>query len=235
MKIWRLANPHDDAYARCILRGAWALQHDGGGICSECGTSAYRRVPPLILEWEPGSNVIGDFNWPDAGQSVAVTRHAFDLLSEHFRGFSAGPVQMTEEPQLPAETDKYAGLRVRLPYDGPELYELWIDAVVGVDRQRSSIKQKLNCKVCGSTIYSVEGVEEKKSRWNRTTMKLEPVEHPREPGKGLYIQQKKLLEREIFRTQEFPSWILCTDSVRELMVARRFSNISFLEYGETFR
>jgi hypothetical protein len=235
VKIWRLTNPHDNAYAQCILRGAWALQHEGGSICPQCGTSAYRRAPPLILEWEQGSSVIGDFNWPDAGQSLAITRHAIDLLSGHFSGFSAGPVQMIEEPKLPTHMAKPAELPVRLPYHGPELCELWVDAMVRVDHQRSSIKQKLHCKTCGSTSYSVEGIETTKSRWNRMTMKLEPVKYPREPGKGLYIRQTELLERDIFRTQEFPSWILCTDNVKEFVVAQRFSNVSFLEYGETFR
>jgi hypothetical protein len=120
MKLWRIGEPYpgDDSFAAAIRRGAWTSSEDG--VCPVCMASRQRRTKPLIIEWEPGSERVGDFLWPGVSENVAVASRVLEDLQSRFSGFEAGPVEMVEEAEAGGQK------RVSLPYGGPPLAELWV-------------------------------------------------------------------------------------------------------------
>jgi hypothetical protein len=70
-----------------------------------------------MLEWEPGSDLLGDFIWPGGvGSDVAISERAAVSLGSKFWGFHLGEVQTVDVP---------AGFRAGLR--GLNLSELLVD------------------------------------------------------------------------------------------------------------
>ena len=224
MKIWRLTRPRNSGFAAAGARGAWKP----GELCPECTRSTEERTPPLQLVWEPGSDQIGDFVW--AGPAVAARREVVDVLRKPFTGVEPGPVGMVDEPPPTAAQRRQP--RVQLPYQGPELQELWVTASVPVDRARSSIELERRCTTCGTEYWEVYGVERWAFNVDPDTCDLAYELIPRTPKGGLFVRPEDLPGADIFWVQEAPAWILCTDEVRDWAVSEGCTNVAFLEVGE---
>lgn len=226
MRIWRFSDPGNNRYASAGRRGSWTASD---GVCPECGSSRQQRAQPLIIVWELGSDVVGDFVWPGFGSEVVVAERVFDALESNFAGFERGPVEMIEEPELARDR----GRRVTLPYEGPGLFELWTTAWVDVDLEHSTIRLDWRCAACGTERWTIDGVEHWDSVFDQREQTLEPTRVRRLPNAGIYVRQEELDAVDIFRVAQAPAWVLCTDAVRELIHERRFTNVDFLEIGET--
>lgn len=231
MRCFRLYDPQDCRFAQAGRLGAW-YPSPSPGACPECGASRQRRVPPLIIEWLPGSDRVGDFVWP--GGDVVVAQPVRDALEKTYRGFELKPVEMRQDPKLkrPGRIRKGTEPRVWLPYEGPALYELWVTAWVHADLELSTIRQVEACATCGHSAYEVGGVEVRKARWDAAKKELVPVHSPRRPGEGIYVHEDDLQGADIFGVHELPGWVLCTARVRALVEDLRFTNVSFLEVGD---
>ncbi len=231
MRLFRLNDPEDSRFARAARHGTWCPSASPG-VCSECGSSAQRRVPPLTIEWLPDSDVVGDFVW--AAGDVATTQRVRTVLQPRFQGFEFESVLMWQKPSLrpPQYTSKRTKPRVWLPYHGPPLSELWVTAWLHADLGRSTIREVSTCSTCGHKEYRIEGVEVRKHRWVPDTKNLVLVHTPRQEGKGLYVAANGLEGADIFRVFELPAWIICTSEVRMAIEDRRFTNVSFLEVGD---
>ena len=96
MIIWRLEDPRDGRFAEAGWRGAWSE----GVSCPACSGSTQERTQPLIMEWEAGSDRIGDFTCTGVCSGFAVTEQVGTALRRHFEGFELGPVQMTQDGKL---------------------------------------------------------------------------------------------------------------------------------------
>lgn len=225
MRLWRFADPRDGRFAAAGRRGAWT---EGLGVCPSCSASRQVRAQPLLLVWEPGSDEVGDFTWPGFGSEVVAAEHVLRSLRE-FSGFEAGPVEFIEEPGNPKK-----GKRVTLPYNGPRLFELWVTSRVGMDRGRSSAELEHVCAECGAQRWELYGVERWDSHFDQELKQLVRFKSDRLPNAGIYVEEAGLGGASVFRVEEFPGWIFCTDRVREVIDNEGFSNVSFLEMGETF-
>lgn len=225
MRIYKMARPHPP------LDFAWF------GVLGGMKALGPSPAPPdmMTLEWEPGSDMVGDFSW-FFGQLV-VTEWVVVALSDRFTGFSFFPIQMHQDSKLkrPSRVTKHTHPRVWLPYDGPELSELWVTCWVHCDLERSSVR--LTREVAGIIAdtpgYHADGVERVESWYDREQAELRYRRTPRQSGKGLLIPDAALDGADIFRAFEQPGAILCTERVREFILEQHFSNIDFLEYGDT--
>ncbi len=230
MRIWRPTAPRDSGFAAIELRGAWTPSGDSGP-CPEYGASRQQRAMPLRMVWEPGSDRVGDFAWAGFGPEVVATAKASDELSRHFGGFDLGPVEILDDRGL---ADYERGLpRVRLPYSGPLLRELWVTRWVGIDRERSSVELDRRCGTCATEFWSAYGTQRWDSHFEvrRGTLVRELV--PRAPNGGLFVREDSLLGSDLFRVREFPGWTLCTDASRDHVERKGYTNVAFLEMGET--
>jgi Immunity protein family (Imm11) len=122
---------------------------------------------------------------------------------------------------------------VWLPYQGPPLCDLWVTQQVHVDAERSSVRLVKECSTCGRQQYAVDGIERWETEWDSERRESMKRRVPRSRGLGVYIREDALAGNAIFRTHEFPGWTLCTDHVRKLVEKEGFTNVSFLEVGET--
>lgn len=227
MKLWRLSDPRGHEFAEAGLRGTWSNANDGP--CPECTASRQMREKPLVLAWQPGANEVGDFTWPGLGSDIVVAGRVLGLLQDHLSGFEAGPVEMTEDPNVSKRAK-----RVLLPYKGPELHELWVTRWVHLDPVRSSVELENRCGTCGAERWEVYGVERWDSHFDPERKQLVRVKTERLPSAGILVSETDLAGDAIFRVHELPGWVFCTELVRELVEKEQFSNVSFLEMGDTF-
>ena len=219
-KIWQFSDPDDYRFARAGRCGTWAVDSEG----------VERRIRPLILEWQAGSDVLGDFVWPGLADDLVVVERVAQGLRDQFSGFELCPVEMFQEERLYKLKRKPRTRRVLLPYQGPNLYDVWVTKVVNIDLARSSVKEILTDK--GKTIYKAEGLEEFGSKVDPKTFELSCQHIQRKKGKGLYIHMKDLDGCDLFHIQEFLGFKYCTNVVKEYIERKGFTNVRFLEVGE---
>ena len=232
MIIWRLFDPRDPTFAEAGWRGAWS--ESTGQLCPECTASPQHRVQPLILEWEPGSDRIGDFTCTGICDGFAVTEPVGMELQRRFKGFELGPVEMIQAPKLkrPKRLTRRTKPRVWLPYTGSRLYELWLTTWVHMDRERTTAKLVRRCSTCGRERYELRGMEKTESKWDIERREGYDVHTPRTPGGGLYVGAAALEGADIFRVYEFSGWVFCTDRVKRFIEHQEFTNITFMEMGD---
>jgi len=217
-------------FARAGLRSP--NRHVVPALCDSCGRGGrYERPKPLVFEWEPGSDIIGDFTWPFSSR-VAVRRPVFDSLAREFSGIHVEAVEMIQDPKLkpPKRRTSRSKPRVWLPYTGPELVELWPDREVPF-LPETTIIVPLRCKNCGRELREISGFEVKAHRYDPRKGELVPDLQPRVPGQGVFVASSEVAD-PIFRLQEFTEAIFCTDEVKSFIEREGFTNIDFLECGD---
>lgn len=218
MKLWRFSDPSDYRYARA---GRY------GGTWQE--GEPWRRAKPLSITWLPDSDLVGDFTWPGLDTDIVITNRVGKALQEAaVTGFELAPVEMVENSEVSKRMSKKP--RVRLPYMGAQLWDLWVTAWAPLDRERSTLKV-VGKQPDGSERCEVSGVERCEALWDQQRMELVKVRHPLVKGQGLFVRP----ETGIFRIAEVPGWIFCTDEVKRLIENHDFTNVSFLEMGQVQR
>jgi hypothetical protein len=209
-KLFHFHGLFDYRFAQAGRRGTW--YPSGAKVCPECGHSRQRRVPPLILEWEPGSDVIGDFAWLGADDEVVVTQHVRIALEGRFRGFELRSIEFWQDPKLkrPQRITRRTKPRIWLPYEGPPLWDLWVTAWCHLNLDRSSETLEKECSTCGEKFYKGPPFEER----------------------HLVVDPTSWDGSDIFHIYEYPRWIFCVERVKEFIEQASFTNVSFLEDGE---
>jgi hypothetical protein len=226
VNIWRFSEPHDDRYARPGRRGSWT--GGVGEVCPSCSSSLAVRAQPLVIAWEPGSDLIGDFSWPGFDSEVVVTDPVLEGLRA-IGGFEPGPVEVVEDPDAHEKPEK----RVPFPYRGPRLHELWVTTSVSLDAERSSVELEHRCPTCGTERWEIYGVDRWDSYFDQDMKQLVRTKTQRLPNAGIFVNEADLAGAAIFRVNQAPAWILCTEKVRALVEEYKFSNVEFLDMGDT--
>jgi hypothetical protein len=209
MKLYHFNSPENYNFAEATRRGTWYPQ--GVKICPECDTSRQKRVPPLIIEWEAGSEVIGDFVWPGLNLELVITDGVKNAIEGQFREIEFWPVVFFQNPKLhrPNKITKRSKPRVWLPYNGPVLWNVIPTVWCHLDHIQSNVSIAKICSTCGKTIYKIPPWYQRRLVIDRTTWN----------GEG------------IFHIYEYSGGIFCTERVKEYIEAARFNNVSFLEDG----
>ena len=226
MKLWRIGDPLDYRYAQAGFLGT----RTPGRLCPGCTASSEGRARPLIFEWEPGSKVVGDFVWA-AISYVAAQATVFEVLSQRFSGFEGGPVHIVEAPKISKRPEKYRKHRIVLPYEGPELIELWVTESVEMDMERSTVEVEKTCSDCGRVFYRIDGVERSTFHFNKENYEYRKFRIPRTPGAGIFIRSGQLNGNDVFKVPGI-GWTFCTDRFKRFVNEQQFTNISFWEMGD---
>ncbi|MBK9259933.1 MAG: hypothetical protein IPM54_08875 [Polyangiaceae bacterium] len=217
MKIWAFHEPFDYDYARALRVG---------GI-SQPGEYQERRRP-IVIEWLPDSDVVGDFTWPGFDTELVITDQVARALADRgIGGFELREVEMFESAKVAKMSRRRLKRpRVRLPYTGPKLWDLWPTAWTHADMERSTITTRQLAD--GTTDYELLGIQDEESTWDQENGVMHNRMIPRIEGQGLFVPPID----GIFRVYEFPGGILCTDNVKCLIEEHRFTNVSFVEMGD---
>jgi hypothetical protein len=209
-----------------IARDAWI---EVGELCPECGRIELRPAVPLVIEWEPGSDKVGDFSY--VNRRWIVKEAVIESLRKHFRGFESGPLEMIERPGL-RRPKRATGRnrRIWLPYDGPPLAEFVITAEVSM-APCSTVKTEL-CSNCGRDIDSeVIGIEEISHRYDKKLGHVVPYHKKRVRGQGLFACRADLGESDFFRFRDW-GFYCCTERAKYFIEAQGFSGVQFEEVGD---
>jgi len=206
--IYQLRHEYDERYARATRLGTWFP--DDAELCQECGASNSSRVRPLVIEWEPGSDVIGDFTWPGLLDDIIVSQGVRESLEGRFSGFEFGPVIMNQDPksQKSSTAKGREKPRVRLPYKGPALWDLWVTSWCHFDVFASGMVMEKECQTCHRKFFKPPDNEE-----------------------ILIIDPRTWNGTHIFKTYEYPACVFCVEEVKLEIEKNRFTNISLSRHG----
>ncbi len=155
---------------------------------------------------------------------LVFTEHGA-LQAANVLGFELGSVEMQENSERAKRRSKKPG--VQLAFSGPKLWNLWVTVWKCADRDRSTIKEVK--RESGTIDFELIGVQHFESLWDQQRMELVKQRHSRVDGQGLFVPSIQ----GIFRIEEFPAWVFCTDYVKRLIEEHGFTNVSFLEMGDT--
>ncbi len=211
MKIYHFANPHDYRFARAGRLGTWSPD-PGPGACPECGRSRQKRIPPLIIEWLPDSDHVGDFTWPGLNDEVVVTQSVREALEQEFDALEFLPIKMFQDPKLkrPRRITRRTKPRIWLPYEGPPLWELHSTTTCSLDREQSNVRLEKVCSTCGRPKFIRPPFEDRHLVVDRATWGGE----------------------DIFKTREYTGWLFCTERAKQFVELQGFTNVGFLLDGE---
>lgn len=144
MKLYLLDDPAQPGrFARFTHVGTWSE----GELCDGCGQCTQELIEPLQIEWDPGTDRIGDFSW--CGYTAVVRNEARSFLEEGEYPCRFGRVEVV----APTVT-RSRRRRVAYPYTGPELSWLIPTRRVALDENASGIELEVDCPQCGQKDYS---------------------------------------------------------------------------------
>jgi hypothetical protein len=208
-KLYHFFDPRDIQYARAS--GGRTLACDAGEPCPECGVSRVKYKPPFMLEWETGSEVVGDFTFPGYGRSIIITDRVRISFEPQFRGFEINPIIFWQNPKLqkPTRITKRTHPRIWLPYSGPTLWELWITKWCRLDLEKSGVALDKICSTCGREIYI----------------------HQTSTNPHWVLDTRTWAGEDLFHLFEMRRWFFCSESIKSFIEQSGFSNIKFNEYG----
>ena len=199
----------------------------------ELGYDINGQPEKFTLEWQPDSDVIGDFAWP-AGSSWIVTRREIgEAIRARWPSVELGPVDFWQEPKLYELKRKPKKPRVLLPYTGPELVYLRPTVRVEFDRERSRVRLNKDDK----GVESFGPIDVETFKFVDVTEKGTPgnVHVARKPGGGFFVPAAEVEEPGIFMIDGIHApHAYMIDAVKTFIESQRWSNIEFREYGETF-
>jgi hypothetical protein len=216
MKIWSLNDPGNHYYAGAETLGAFQQPAPkyGRGV----------RASPLIIRWDGHAKVAGDFTFPSMHDVMVKQSVGDELEQAKFQGFILGPLEVRNRDGKTVRRELPEGLR----YD---FAEILIKKTVPLELTRSKFTSEVNR---GKTYYKMPGVARvTATNYGKTTEPLHRVIVPREKDKGFFVQEELLQGCDLFWVSEFEGWNLCTDRFRDFVLERRYTNISFLEVGDT--
>jgi hypothetical protein len=221
--------------------GAWEAR--GRSRCGHCGAPTPRpvRVRPLVLDWPHGEpHRLGDFTWVANSYDPVVSGELAEELGERFAGFEAAPVEPRDPPA--ALIDEARGL-----------VELAVVRECRPEPARSTLRRaRPPCPECGVHVLFwgeshtlqvlmrsnhgltvLEGVEYWQSgQWDPVTKSLPQTRHPREEGRGLFLDAAELGDEGLFKIEGDNKAVMCTDGVKRFVESRGLTNVGFLCGGE---
>lgn len=161
MKILLLVDhPRHHQFAYFGHLGTWA--NDEG--CEQCGQSTAYLTEPILVEWEPGNDVVGDIAWCSY-TFIVVSKVRDFLVARNFEcGFGRTEV-------VPPDKPRKRGI-VTWPYTGPEFHWVRPQVHVPLNEKSSGVTLEIDCEFCGRRKYTfrMDGIVIDRPAWNGQKM-----------------------------------------------------------------
>lgn len=164
MKFYLLDDPQIPAkYAMFSHLGTWSSNYKH---CKFCGLHSQKLIEPLLVEWEPGTDVIGDFSW--CGYTMIVRDQVKQFFDDQELNCLYGKIKYVPP------TGKKRPKRVPFPYTGPRLYWAICQNRILLNEKLSGVDLEIDCKVCGQKKYTFrqKGIVINKVNWKGEKMFL---------------------------------------------------------------
>jgi hypothetical protein len=189
------------AYAHFAAVGTWVSKRSP---CEVCGWHWQEYGPPLQIQWERSTDVVGDFSWDGPFGYLYLVKEAIaDSLSTMKFKCRFLPVKV-----VPPAKRSRARL-VPSPSQTPKLLWAVCETFVELDRQASEVVEGEQCSACGRV----------ESTFRRD---------------GIVIRRRDWHGEQIFRiaTNGNSEATFVTEEGRRLIQGAGFSNIAFTPAGE---
>lgn len=162
MKIYLLDDPRDYQFARFSHVGTWTK----GEICRTCGQGTSRLIEPLLIEWEPDSDVIGDFSW--CGYTMVISQKVKKYMTTKAWECDFGAVEVVSTGNKIPKNKK----KVPFPYTGDELSWVMPKEYIRLNEENSSVKLEIDCPACKQKKYTFRraGIQIDKENWDGSNM-----------------------------------------------------------------
>jgi len=217
-KIWLLNDPMDDHFASAARVGTWK-KISGKDI----------RVSPLVLEWQRGSEIVGDFLWPSFEGDIAVVERVFRELQERFGGIEARPVKVIR-PKWRRRQRRSKNGSLTIWSQDFHFVDVRLLHQVDWDWDKSCIR---TTEEEGQIIHEVLGGERLKVEVDPETFEVRSQRLLRVEGGGIFVKASLLEGHSFFKVSQ-SKWNLCTDAVRHFILEKGYTNVDFCEVGELF-
>jgi|ERR1700722_633255 len=178
--------------------------------CKNQGFQRWERISPLVIEWQPDSDLIGDFTWPSGlGELVVTDRVKQCLELQSVTGVDFGPVKMIQNPKLkkPTRMSSRTKKRIWLPYEGPPLWDMLTCSWCNLDMIASKRTITYECSICHRQEYSYT------------------------PDTPLVVNPDTWDGSEVFRIREMGRLVFVLGRVKSIIEKNSFSNVTVEERG----
>jgi hypothetical protein len=195
-----LAGMKSVAYAHFSALGTWVSQREP---CEACKWHWQRLGPPLLVKWQPSTEVIGDFSWDGPlGYTFVVKENVAKSLRAMRFECDFLPVEYVE-PELLGKSKC-----VPFPYEGVKLLWTSCKSFVDLDMHASEVTITKSCSVCGDVRYTF--------RYD-----------------GIIVRARELHSQMMFRIRSNGNSdaTFVTEEGRQMMQREGFTNIAFSEAG----
>jgi hypothetical protein len=142
--IDRLAELKSVRFAHFAAVGTWV---DERQACESCGWHWQKLAPPLLVQWEPSSDEIGDFSWDGPFGYVFVVK---DSVAKRLTDLRFECQYLAVDFVKPERKRK----TIAFPYAGPKLVWGECSATLDLDLQASKVKRESSCSECGDVSYT---------------------------------------------------------------------------------
>jgi hypothetical protein len=190
-------------YAHFSVLGTWYPVP--GTVCAACGSHNQILVEPLVVKWEPSSNVVGDFSWDGPFGYVFIIRENVEtFLRSHKCDVACASVKYVE-----TESALVDGERVAVPQQRDKLRWACCNTRIKLEMEASNVFVKVQCELCGTRTYTFrrDGIVIKGGEWH---------------GEMMFRIVTNGKSQATFVTEEG----------MHLLRSARFTNISFTHAGE---
>jgi hypothetical protein len=200
-RVEHLATMRSVPYAHFSALGTWVSQRDP---CNACGWHWQDYGEPLLVQWEPSTDAIGDFSWDGPfGYLFLVKEHVAEFLRvNHYKCNFLSVEYVAPEGKGKAKRDPY-------PNNGPKVMWVVCNSFVDLDMEASAVVVTESCSVCGKLNYTFrnKGIIIRRTNWNGERMLRITTN-----GSSLAT--------------------FVSEEGRELIERQRLSNVAFSEAGE---
>jgi hypothetical protein len=138
------------------------------GLCNTCQQHWKDYTEPLLVQWEPSTDTIGDFSWDGPwGYLFLVTEPVVAFF--HRQGFRCNFLGVEYvEPEKGSKRSKC----VPYPYAGPQ--QLWgkCETFIDLDPEASGVRLMIDCSECRRKKYTFrnEGIMIPRVNWHGEKM-----------------------------------------------------------------
>jgi hypothetical protein len=201
-----IRSDYHDVFASAGIRGTYEEKPP----CPKCNSGRSVRIPPLVIEWEPGSTEIGDFTWPCGLGEIVVTGKVKDFVESHgFSGVCFRRVEMTQDTRAkkPARPNSRTKQRIWLPYEGPPLWEFDVVSTCNLDLVASHRTLIQKCDVCQLEIWDA------------------PIECDQ------IVEPNSWDGSDFFRIREIGRVVFVIEDVAKALGSAAFSNVRYTKRG----
>jgi hypothetical protein len=184
-----------------------------GRVCKNCGLHVSYRPGRIDGKWNIETETperLGTFTWGEH-RTIMLIKDLADVLVARFSGLSTRRVKIDGRLRLKGDTN---------------LMELSTSARIE-PHSRSTLQHTNTCETCGRSKTKILGVGPFKFERVKGEFRQLPV--PREPGHGIYIDERELDGIGLFHCLG----LTCTDAFRQLVVDFGATNVVFGQVGES--